>query len=366
MSRNITIIGIGNGALAAAADLTLSGHKITLYVSEKYKHRVGNLIEDKTITLTGVGRIGEAKIEKITTNLEEALKDTDLIMPILPAYGQKDFAEEIAPFIRGGHKIVLAPGSTGGALVIGKILYEKGKLKDVKISEMHTLPYACRKTSSTSVNILLECRKLYFATFPAKYNQEMYDIVKSLYPAIEPMTDVLESSLNNGNPISHPAPVILNAGKIEYYEGEHYHYREGITPSVARVNKKIDLERLEICKKFGYKAINAKDRLFLMGYAPKRETLYESYRDSKVFNPLKGPKDLNDRYLTEDTPYSLVALSNIAHSIGLKTPVMDSVITLASALKDEDYWKMGRTLEDLGIEGMNIEEIKDFLQNGYK
>lgn len=365
MVKKIAIIGGGNGGFAAAADLALAGYQITLYEDEMFSNNIQRLMETKTITLTGVGRNGEAKIHKITTNIKEAIEDVDIIMPITPAYAQKNLAEKLAPYVKVGHMIVLAPGSTGGALVLAKILHDKGKLSGVKIAEMHTLPYATRKTGPTSVNILLEVKKLYFAAFPAKYNQEMYEVVKELYPAVELVGDVLESSLNNGNPVSHPAPVVLNAGKIEYFKGEHYHYREGITPSVARVNEKIDLERQEICRKFGYKIIGAKERLNLMGYVPERDTLYESYRDSEAFNPLKGPKDLNDRYLTEDTPCSLVALASIGDAIGVKTPVMDSVVTLASALKNEDYWQTGRDVKELGLDGMSIEEIKRFLNEGF-
>ncbi|WZL73033.1 NAD/NADP octopine/nopaline dehydrogenase family protein [Clostridiaceae bacterium 35-E11] len=365
MIKRIAIIGAGNGGYAAAADLALAGYEISLYEDERFKENIQELLVSKTIDLTGVGRTGKARINQVTTDIEEAISGADLILPIVPAYAFKVFAEKIAPFIKKGDRIVLAPGSTGGTLIVSKILYEKGKIDGVKIAEMHTLPYACRKTGPTSVNILLECRKLYFATFPAKYNEEMYNIVKEIYPSIELVNDVLESSLNNGNPVSHPAPVVLNAGKIEYYKGEHFHYKEGITPSVARVNEKIDIERQKICEKFGYNTISAQQRLQLMGYVPNRKTLYESYRDSEVFSPLKGPKDLNDRYLTEDTPCSLVALSSIANAVGIKTPVMDSVITLASALKDQDYWKIGYNLETLGLNGMSINQIKDFLQNGY-
>lgn len=366
MIKKIAIIGAGNGGFAAAADLALAGYEISLYEDEKFKGNIEKLLEKKTIDLTGNGRRGKAKLHKITTNIEEAISEVDLIIPIIPAYALTTFAKKIAPFIEKGHRIILTPGSTGGALIVAKILHENGKLDGVKLSEMHTLPYACRKTGPTSVKILLECSKLYFAAFPAKHNEEMYEIAKELYPAVELVNDVLESSLNNGNPISHPAPVVLNAGKIEYSKGEHYHYKEGITPSVARINEKIDIERQKICEKLGYDIIDAKDRLQLMGYVPLRDTLYESYRDSKVFSSLKGPKDLNDRYLTEDTPCSLVALSSIGDAVGVDTPIMDSVVTLASALKDEDYWKTGYDIKTLGLDGMKIPEIKKFLQNGYK
>lgn len=365
MLIKVTIIGVGNGGFAAAADLALAGHQVTMYIAPRYAHRVPELFEKKTISITGVARVGEAKLYKVTTDLAEALSDVDIILPVIPAYTQMEFADEIAPYIRRGHKIILTPGSTGGSLVIAKRLHELGKLDGVTIGEYHTLPYATRKTGPTSVKVLLKCKKLYFAAFPAKENEEMFKYAKELFDAAELKASVLETSLNNGNPISHPAPVVLNAGRIEYAKGEYYHYKEGISPSVAKVIDKMVSELHEILKRFDYGTMDAKEKLNVVGYSPERPTTYEAYRDSEVFQELKGPKDLDNRYLTEDTPHSLVALTSIGDLVNVDTPVMDSIVTLASTLKDEDYFKTGRTVKELGIESMTIEEIKEFLYEGY-
>lgn len=361
--KKILIIGGGSGAFAAAADLTLRGHRVTLFAEDRYKDRLRKILNNKEIKLSISGDTQIAKLYNVTTDLKIAMEDIDVIVPVIPAYTQYRVANLIAPFLKENDKIILAPGSTGGALLFANQLKNHGK-KDIIIGEYHTLPYAARKTSEDSVNILLECKKLYFAAFPARHNKEMYKIAKDLYKSTYLVEDVLETSLNNGNPVSHPAPVVLNAGKIEYFN-EHYHYREGITPSVARVNEKIDLERQKICEMLGYKPIDIKTRLFEMGYAPERETLYECYRDSEAFSPLKGPHSLDDRYLTEDTPHSLVLLSKLGSQLGIKTPVMDSVITLASALRAEDYWAIGRDTEDIGLNNLDKSEIKEFLYKGY-
>ena len=366
MATKICIMGGGNGAFAAAADLSLRGFQITIYVNESHKSSIEDIMKTGIIHVVGVGPVGDAKIHKVTCDLADALSDVDIIMPILPANAQENMAKSLLPYIKSGDKIVLTPGSTGGALIFAKVLHDNGKIDGVKIAEMHTLPYATRKINSCTIDILLMCKMMFFAAFPAKHNQEMYDIVKEMYPLIELVADVLETGLNNGNAVSHPAPVILNAGKIEYY-GKHYHYREGITPSVAKVNEKIDEERLEISKVFGYKAINARERLYRMGYCPMKETLFESYQASTtVFLPIEGPNDLNGRYLTEDVPCSLVAMVEVARLAGVSTPVMDSVVILASTLKSENYLESGRTLEKMGLNGMTIDEIKDLLQNGYR
>lgn len=366
MSIKVCIMGGGNGAFAAAADLSLRGYRITIYENEHFKSNVEDIMETGIIHCVGVGPVGDAKIYKVTCDLADALSDVDVIMPIAPAYAQENVAKSLLPYIKPGDKIVLTPGSTGGALIFAKVLHDNGKLEGVKIAEMHTLPYATRKVDSCTVNIILLCKMMFFAAFPAIYNEEMYNIVKGMYPAIELVTDVLETGLNNGNAVSHPAPVVLNAGKIEYY-GKHYHYKEGITPSVAKVNEKIDEERLDICALFGYKPMNVRERLYRMGYCPMKDTLYESYQGStKVFLPIEGPNDLSGRYLTEDAPCSLVAMAEIAKLVKVATPVMDSVVVLASVLRSENYWVTGRTLEKMGLNGMTINEIRELLQKGYK
>jgi len=364
--KNITIMGGGNGAFAAAADLTSRGYQVTIYEMEQFKDNVAGIIDDKIIHCTGVGPVGAFKIKQVTFDLGEALQDADIIVPISPAYAQESVAKSLIPHIKPGHRIVLTPGSTGGALVFAKVLHEAGKLQDVKIAEMHTLPYATRKVNANTVNILLMCQKMYFAAFPAKYNQEMYDLVEPMFPGISLVQDVLETSLNNGNASSHPAPVVLNAGKIEYY-GKHYHYKEGITPSVAKVNQAVDNERQDICQAFGYEKIDIKDRLYDMGYCPLKDDLYETYQGSQdIFLPIEGPNQLSDRYLTEDAPCSLVAMGEIAKIVGVETKLMDSVVHLASALMSQDYWQTGRTLAKMGLAGKNKQQVLEFLQEGYK
>lgn len=80
--------------------------------------------------------------------------------------------------------------------------------------------------------------------------------------------------------------------------------------------------------------------------------------------PIKGPVSVKNRYFTEDIPYGLVPWAYIGDQLGVDTPVMDSIINLGSIIIEQDSWKTGRTLEDLGIAGMTVEEIKSYVYNG--
>lgn len=361
----ITVIGCGNGAFATAADLSARGYEITLYVDPDHEKNFEEIRKDNIINCIGEGPKGPIKIHKITCNITEAMEDYDLIMPVTPSYAQEEIARSLLPFLKDGDKILLSPGSTGGSLVFAKIIHDKNPKLKVKISEVHTLPYTARKVDDKTVDISLMARMMYFSTFPSCYNQEMYEIVEELYPVIVMVEDVLESSLNNGNATTHPAPVVLNAGKIEYY-GKHYHYKEGITPSVGKVVQLIDDERKNICRAFGYKEVDIKERLAMMGYTPYADTVYDCIQGSTdIFLPLEGPNDLNGRYLAEDAPLSLLAMISVGRVAGVATPLMDSILNLAGALKSEDYWSTGRTLESMGLDDKNVHEMKAFLKTGY-
>ena len=365
----ITIIGCGNGAFAAAADLSSRGHEITMYADEAHAEYFDAIRKKKTIKCSGAGPQGEVPIHEITNDIEKALAEAELIMPIITANAHEAVAEELAPHLKDYARILLVPGSTGGALVFEKVFREKCSAKDVRIAEMHTLPYACRKyggkgKAHNGIYILLNVELLFVAAFPAKYNEEMFAIASDLYPASVMCRDVLETSLNNGNATTHPAPVVLNAGKIEYY-GKHYHYEEGITPSVARVIQTLDDERKAICRRFGYAELDIKDRLYQMGYTTSKENVYDAIHSSnEVFLPLEGPNDLNGRYLVEDAPCSLAAMANIARMVRVKTPTMNGVVDLAGALKGEDYWADGRTLKRMGIDHLTYLQLRHYLDTG--
>ncbi|MBR3053058.1 MAG: NAD/NADP octopine/nopaline dehydrogenase family protein [Firmicutes bacterium] len=367
--KKVTVMGGGNGGFAVSADLTLRGFEVTLYESPAFAASIAKIKDDHTIHLDDTfcpEHSGTAVLANVTTDLDEALAEADIILPVSPAYSQEAVAKSLVPHLKEGMVICLTPGSCGGGLVYAKIFHDAGVLDKVKICEMSTLPYATRKVNDNTVRILLEVPKIYFAAFPAKYNQEMFDLVSQLYPAIVMFKDVLETALNNGNIDSHPTPVVLNAGKIEYYK-KHWHYKEGITPSVAKVNYAVNKERQEICKAFGYEPIDIMQRLVETGYCKPADTLYDMYRTSEgIFMDISGPDDLSGRYLTEDAPCSLVFCANLAKQVGVPTPLMDSVANLASALRSENYWETGRTLDKVGLDGKSVEEIKEFLQEGYK
>ena len=70
------------------------------------------------------------------------------------------------------------------------------------------------------------------------------------------------------------------------------------------------------------------------------------------------------RFFVEDVPIGLVLLSSLGDMVGVNTPTIDSIIHLVEIINEADYNKQGRTVEKLGISGMNVESLDIFLAEG--
>ncbi|MCK4435783.1 NAD/NADP octopine/nopaline dehydrogenase family protein, partial [Candidatus Bathyarchaeota archaeon] len=72
----------------------------------------------------------------------------------------------------------------------------------------------------------------------------------------------------------------------------------------------------------------------------------------------------------EDVPTGLIPLSSLGNKLDVPTPMIDSFINLAESLfrKDFniDFFERGRTMENLGLDNMTVDEIKEFVETGYK
>ena len=102
--------------------------------------------------------------------------------------------------------------------------------------------------------------------FPLEILGALSGSSESFYPQAEPATHVLEAALYNGNPLSHPLPCLLNAGRIEH-AGDSFHlYQQGITPAVARAMAALDEERLAVCRALGLLELPVGERLERLGY----------------------------------------------------------------------------------------------------
>jgi opine dehydrogenase len=71
------------------------------------------------------------------------------------------------------------------------------------------------------------------------------------------------------------------------------------------------------------------------------------------------------RYVTEDFPYGLVPVALLARQLGIAVPTINAVIEIASVVNQTNYREEGRSLEALGIAGLDRGELKQGLEQGF-
>jgi len=360
--KNIAVLGAGNGGHACSADLSLAGRTVNLYELPKFKASIEPIVKRGGIEITGASRVGFAKLNRVTTDIKEAIEGVDIILITVPAFAHRQFAEICAPHLEDGQTVVYF-GKGGGALEFAKVMKHFKIKEDILLGETNTLPYTTRLTGPAQVRVFVTAKKVFTATFPARNNQELVSALKELYPSVVPVGSVMETILNDVNAVLHPAASLLNTGRIEYSKGEFYVYKEGITSSVIRVMKAVDNERLAIVKALGFDQIPFEKLLSDIGICPEG-TLEEVVSHVYGAEDIKSPGSMQGRYIIEDVPYGLVSIASIGELVGVPTPVMKSLIALASTINQVDYWKEGRTTEKLGIAKLSPSKLRKFLTEG--
>ncbi len=357
----VTILGGGNTAFSAAANLTLRGYKVILYEIPGFEASLAPVKGTSTIHLKGVAGQGAAVIHRMTTDIEEALRASDLVLLIVPAYAHRPFAEVCASHLRKGQIVVLTPG-TLGTLEWARILREAGTT-GVILAETDTAPYVCRKTAPDTATIWGVVLHLGLGVLPATETEGVRELLEPLFPGVSCYPDVMACGLSALNPVVHPAGVLMNAGRVEYARGEFYFYEEGISPSVAKVIMQVDAERRATAKALGYNLCPADEAFWRVGFGPKGD-LWATINGSRMLTQLKAPGTLDSRWLTEDIPYGLAVWSSIGAQYGVDTPVMRSFVNIGSVVMGFDGWTSGRGMKELGIAGMQKKQLAAYLKTG--
>ncbi|MCX7855184.1 MAG: NAD/NADP octopine/nopaline dehydrogenase family protein [Anaerolineae bacterium] len=358
-----TIIGAGHGGKAMAAHLALMGFPVTLY-----NRTLGNIAAIKArggIELESFegGPRGFARLASATADMAEALAEADIVMVVVPSTAHADIARAAAPYLRDGQIVVLNPGRTGGALEFTKVLRDCGCTADVTIAEAETLIYASRSDGPAQARIFSIKEAVPVAALPATRTSRVLEALAPAYPQFIDGVSVLHTGLNNMGAIFHPALTLLNAGRIESTGGDFQFYIEGVTPSVARVLEVLDRERVTVAAALGIRARTALEWL-KMAYDATGADLYEAIHNQPGYYGIKAPPTLNHRYITEDVPASLVPIAALGERYGVSVWGINSIIRLACIIHRTDYWRRGRTLERMGIEGMSVSEVTRYVMEG--
>ena len=353
----ITVLGAGAGGTAVAFDCASHGHDVRLFDFEQFPENIAAIAEKGGIDAAG-DIAGFGPIVYSGHDIDEALQNAALIYVVGPAYSTEPFGEAVAGKLSAGQTVIVSPSSCGGALAFKRAAGLALNDESIRVAETSTLHYAVRLTEPGRIRVFLKLKAgNLLAALPGRHTDNILALIADVYPSMEPAKSVLQTSLQNANPIIHPAVTLSNAARIEMTGGDFLFYEEGVSDSVGRLIESLDRERIAIGNRLGISILPDPEMGIRQGYM--LEANYGSgYREAPGFLGISAQPQLDHRYLNEDVGYGLVFMSELGQQIGVATPGIDAVINVASIVMARDYKAEAlRTPESLGISDRSAEEL---------
>ena len=352
-ATTVTVIGGGGTAIFMAAYLTIQGHEVTVCDEEWHGARLKAIQEaGNEVDMIGSCGTGHAVIHEITFEVGKARENAEVVLVSAMVKRHEAIADWIAPHLKEGQVVCFSAGNCASITL-------KKKLGDRKIvvGEMQGNIGPCRLVSPTTVSCAFPYAEKPVAAFPACDNDALVAGLSKVYPC-RAVKNVFQATLSSPNVSIHLAGTLMNTSKMETMNDFRL-YQDGMSPSVATVIAAVEDERERVMDQMGYQRTRAVGQIYALLEYPKHPEVAQ-------FRVLAGPvKGVHDRYVVEDAHAGNSLLLSIARNFGIKAPVVEALLTLASVLNDnEDFYAGGLTLENLGLAGKTVEEINHYLETG--
>jgi len=354
----VAVLGGGHGCYAAAADLAEAGHEVRLW--RRDGAALAPVVEAGGIVLVDERGRREVAIAMATADLGAALAGAELIVVPSPAIAQADIARAMAPHLRSGQVVFLPPG-TFGSFVMARIVREQASRAEVAWAETGTLPYLARKLGTREVRVTIRAVRLPTGVYPARRAEEALALIARAYPSVHGCGDALSGALMNAGPVIHPPLMVMNAAPLQHFDRWDIH-AEGTQPAVRDVTDRLDLERIAVREALGYAAPHypladhyANDR-WMYGDAHKKLVDSGDWREHIDLH--------THRYVTEDTELGLAFLASVARWCGVDAPIAHGLLAVTGGFLGRDLRQGPRTLEALGLAGLDRAGLQQRLHDG--
>lgn len=365
----VTVIGAGNGGVTAAYHFAKLGHEVCIYDDPKFAVQIKAIQEKGGIEALAEEHgcqmcfPGFSNIALATTDIKEAMEFANIFVMVCPSFAQEPLFTSMMPYLKDNQTVLLMPGNYGG-LVLKNVLKKAGKA-DLKINfaDAISIPWACRIVSPGVITIMGLKEFLPMSIMTEGDKDAIAKELGEILPiSIEVLPNAVAAGLENINFGGHPLLTTLNMGILENFNGEFNYYRDCCSTATAKAAARMDKERLSVGEAMHIKLRTELEAMNAL-YASDYKTVYDFNRASTTHGKINNsPNSSKARYITEDVAYLLVPCYEFATLFGIKVPIVESCIHIASAYNDDDYFTTGRTLEKMGFGGMTKEELLEAIK----
>lgn len=395
----IAVLGGGAVAKTCGADCALAGQNVRICDLDPFFEKTLGTVARTGITLTpkapgtktryGFVRFGKGKFSLVTNNVAECVRGAKLIIVGIPSIAHETFFKQLIPVLEDGQIIHIIPDNYG-SLKLRKMMREAGCTKDVIVGGWSSAPYGTRVVTEggvmdSTVELVYRAITLRGAALPACDTEAFLESSQYL-GCFDAITDgdgvvagntVLDIGFSNVNPVIHVPGTVLGVGTMEnwgvVYGGNdkttYSIYSHSFCPSISEVQYEFYQEEMRLAEAIGVGIQPfAKEVFFqrtsVLGSEYMGEDCIVPFTDQWQTGFGTGPFTIQNRYVTEDVPVGCHVYHELGKKFGIATPVIDSMITLASVMNKTDYFAEGMKLEDLGIAHLDREALLAYLNEG--
>ena len=276
----------------------------------------------------------------VSGNPEDVISDADVVLFCYPGFMIASELKRIRPYLKSDTYVGSVFSSTGFFFEALKIL-----APDQPLWGFQRVPFICRVNEyGRSANLLgyKPCYHIAVENVSDEQKHEFADVVSEWFERpVHLLKNYYEASLTNSNPLLHTSRLYTMFGREN--EGRIYsrmiNFYEDWTVEAADILIKMDREFFELLKVLPVTE----------GYLPPILEYYESHDAESLsaklssiqgFKGITSPMIRNDqgwipdfksRYFTEDFPFGLRYIHDLAHEHGVSTPVIDVVYEWGSS-----------------------------------
>lgn len=327
--KTITICGGGSLGHVVAGWLSARNHAIVNILTGRPEKWQSDIVVDTPDEI-----ILHGKISKISNKAEDVIPESDVVLLCLPGYMIANQLEAIKPFLKASAYVGSVFSSTGFFFEALDILGSEQPLWGFqrvpfisRVNEYgksaHLLGY--KNSHNIAIENVSNSKKVEFAIMLQDWFERPINVLHNYF----------EASLTNSNPLLHTSRLYTmfgNENEGKTFDRMVYFYEEW-TEAAADLYIKMDEEFFRLLKVLPVSE----------GYLPRVLDYYESH-DAKslaaklssiqgfkgITSPMKQTDkgwvaDFESRYFTEDFPYGLRYIWQLAHEKGIECPNIDRV-----------------------------------------
>jgi opine dehydrogenase len=306
--------------------------------------------------LVATGALSGSFRPTVARTCEHAIDVAEIVLLALPCKAHRKIMDMIAPLLRPDQMVIISSHCSLGAIYLARLL--SARHVAVPIAALGTTIAYSRTDGPAGVHIWLIRDRIECATLPATASAAGLALCETLFgKRFAGLTDVIAATLSNVNGQAHLAMVLANFTRME--RAERWHPFEYATEAVSRFAVALDGERLATAAAFAAPVQTFAEFLHFTYHVP-HGPVADMFKAMHALgdNDMAGPTTLESRWITQDMPFIIAPLIQLAGVAGTSARLHQAGIEVLSALYGRDLCAGNDILPTLGLQTLRPSDVR--------